>query len=185
MGFKKRLKKILNLGTQKTSSGDISKVWVYKKSIRDAEVFFETGRFTGDKEAFTAEFNQLFNQKEINIHFNKDVDRLRIVNKINELRAIYYSLAYCEGENAKAKYEEYFGEDYIGKKQLERINKKAKFYIDKLKVISQKEKNNGITFPELVVMVESSRGINIDREMKLFEFHRIYELELKRWQKEK
>ena len=70
-------------------------------------------------------------------------------------------------------------------KKINAINDKAKFFIDKLKSQIKPETKNGLTFSELVAIVENSRQIQIDREMKLFEFHRIYELELKKWKNAK
>jgi hypothetical protein len=124
----------------------------------------------------------LFNEKEINATFNKSIDTLRIINKINELKAVYYSLLYADGKHAKEKFIEIFGREYKGDKEdFEAINSKTQFFVDKLKSSQQEEKKGGITFSELVAIVENSRKIQIDREMKLFEFHRIYELELKKW----
>ena len=58
------------------------------------------------------------------------------------------------------------------------------FYIDKINQIekSNQKSEKGITFNELIAIVENSRKIVIDRQMKVFEFYKIYELELKKWQ---
>ena len=163
--------------------------WVYKCSIRDAEIFFETGKFKYGKRAavqFATQYNELFNKSEINSVFNKSIDSLRLINKINELRIIYSALLYADGKNAKKRFNEIFGREYTGvKEDFEAINHKIEFFADKLKPLTKEEKKDGLTFPELIAIVENSRAIQIDREMKVFEFHRVYELELKKWKNAK
>jgi hypothetical protein len=149
---------------------------------------FETGKWKFGKYAsilFKQEYNTLFNQAEIDKEFNVHVDHLRLSNKVAELKAIYYALIYGDGENANKRFAEMFGKKFEGTEaDIKRINDKAQFFIDK---INQLQKNNkqsdkGITFNELIAIVENSRKIVIDREMKVFEFFKIYELELKKWQ---
>jgi len=81
--------------------------------------------------SFLNEYNNLFNKSEINAAFNKDIDRLRLSNKIDELRAIYYSLIYSDGENAKERFKELFGKEFEGiESDIKKINDKAQFFID-------------------------------------------------------
>ena len=187
-GWLTTIKKRLKTKTAKILSQNTQNNWVYRASIRDAGILFETGKWQFGKYAsilFKNEYNQLFNQAEINKEFNTHVDLLRLTNKVTELKAIYYALIYGDGANANKKYLEMFGKKFEGtESDINRINDKAQFYIDKinhLQKVNQKS-DKGITFNELIAIVENSRKIVIDRQMKVFEFYKIYELELKKWQ---
>ena len=163
-----------------------SKDWAYRLSIRDVSRYFETGKlfkFKLQENQFLNQYNRLFNSNEIKSHFNRDIQRLRLFNKFNLLRAVYNSfLSGAECVNSKEVFKETFGREWeFTDENFELLRKKAKFFSDKLKDVPVKQEE-GITFSELIAMVENSRGIQIDRKMKLFEFHKIYELELKKWQ---
>jgi hypothetical protein len=154
---------------------------VYSVSIKEAIVFFETGKLKVNKAQFNNEFNELFNKSEYEAAFNRNIDYLRLSNKVEELKAIYYSLLYADGENAKKRFKELFGKDFEGTEEdIKKINDKAKFFIDKIKSMP-KPKDSGLSFADIVTIVENSRGINVDRSMSVFEFYKIYELELKKW----
>lgn len=165
---------------------DTKSFWVYKVSIREAGIYFDTDSFKYGKRAarrFQNEYNDLFNKNEISKAISKNFDLFRLQSKIDELKAIYYSLIYADGENARERFKILFGKEFeYTENDINRINDKAKFYIDKINALPKPKEEKGITFNELIAIVENSRGITIDREMKVFEFHKIYELELKKWQ---
>lgn len=178
---------MLKIKTPKILSRNTQSNWVYRASIRDAGILFETGKWRFGKYAailFKNEYNQLFNQTEINKEFNTRINYLRLSNKVTELKAIYYSLIYANGENASNKFAEMFGKKWEGTEaDIKSINDKAQFLIEKINQLQKPNKENekGITFNELIAIVENSRNISIDRQMKVFEFYKIYELELKKW----
>ena len=154
--------------------------------MRECELYFENGhnpfgRFKRIKShQFVSQYNKLFNSKDVLKLLKNDVYRFKLQLKIQELRVIYTSLSTgSKAENSKRRFKELFGVEWDG--QYELINDRVKFWVDKLEQLP-KEKNEGITFSELVALVENSRGVHIDRNLKLFEFHRIYQLELKKWQ---
>jgi len=118
--------------------------------------------------------------------FQNDVMRLRLFNKINELRAMYSALQYTNAPNSRERFKEIFKKDFESKPEnFKLINDKAEFFINKLKSIPDKGKKEGLGFSEIVAMVENSRGVSIDRKIKLFQFKRIYDIELKKWQENK
>lgn len=100
-----------------------------------------------------------------------------------KLQMMYNSLLFYDGKNAKDEFYLLFGEKYEGLDQIKRITNENNRILDKLSIIGVPiENDNGISFSELIVIVENSRSIAIDREMKLIEFKQIYDLELKKWQ---
>ncbi|MFW6326731.1 MAG: hypothetical protein ACOC2F_00305, partial [Bacteroidota bacterium] len=170
----------------------IPKGWAYKLTVEQVEYFLDskdlsvfTGCFKRAKSIrFLNEFSQMFNNRAMLSDFQNDVMRLRLFNKINELRAMYNALQYSEAPNSKKRFNELFKKDFKPTDEnFKLINDKAEFFINKLKSIPNKSKKEGLSFSEIVAMVENSRGVPIDRKMKLFQFKRIYDIELKKWQK--
>jgi hypothetical protein len=160
---------------------------MYRFSIRQASEYFETGFgffWEKNEREFINQYNELFNKKEIDAGFSREIQRLRLINKINLFRAAYNSLSTeSEAEHSKEFFKQTFGKEWEYKREnYELINSKAEFFINKLQAIKPSKSEDSITFSELVAIVESSRGIAIDREIKLFEFHKIYKQELKKWQ---
>ena len=134
--------------------------------------------------AFLKEYNSLFNNKK-DENLDVEIFRQKLYTKHLKYNAIYDSLLYCQGENAKKEYFDLFGEEYVSVDQLERIAKKNAFILEKLKILMPVEsdrKNESITFTKLVTLVEGSRELPLDRNIKLFEFKEIYDIELKKWQ---
>jgi len=134
---------------------------------------------------FIREYNQLFNPQNTNL--GNDFLRLKFYTKHLKLLAMYDSLLYANGENAKAEFIKMFGVEYTNPEQLKFITDENQRILDKLKMITpvEKKQDKGIGFGELVLIVESSRGMAIDRKMKLWEFKKIYDIELKKWQTQK
>ena len=193
-GFKKRLRKIYDSAIQSILSRLIPKGWAYKLTVEQVEYFLDSkdlsvfsGWFKRAKSIrFLNEFSQMFNNRAMLSDFQNDVMRLRLFNKINELRAMYNALQYSEAPNSQERFKELFKNDFKPTDEnFKLINDKAEFFINKLKSIPDKGKKEGLSFSEIVAMVENSRGIPIDRNMKLFQFKRIYDIELKKWQENK
>ena len=161
----------------------ISVDWAYRFDVRQTSRYFDTGKgffFKRNEINFLKQYNQLFNSKEIESNYVKSVTQLRLLNKVNLLRAAYNSLSTeSEAEHSKEFFKQTFGKEWeYDLKNYELINRKAEFFINKLRVL-QKDSTpkDSISFGELVAIIESSRGIAIDRKMKLIEFHKIYEQE--------
>ena len=187
MDFKKKIAKILNLKTQSGLQPNINGYWVYKLTVEQVSLVFDAnfrGCFGFYKErnfnTFLLEYNQLFNSG--NKQLENNIFRTRLFLKHMKLQAMYNSLLYSKGINAKKEFVNIFGYDYTEIKDLKRVTDENNRILDKLKIISKPMNGETIAFSDLVVMVETSRKIPIDRDMKLWEFKKVYDLELKKWQ---
>lgn len=191
MNFKKKIAKILNLKTQPIRSKSTTSDWAYKLSVRQVSLIFEVknlkcfglfGRLKKFK-SFIVEYDKMFNNKS-DKNFDVELFRSKLYTKHLKFNAMYDSLLYCQGKNAKKEFLEMFGYEYNGVDDLNRIVKKNSFILDKLKMLMPVEtkKQDGITFTQAVAYVEGSKELSIDRNMKLFEFKILYDIELKKWQ---
>jgi len=98
---------------------------------------------------------------------------------------MYDALINSDGVNSRAEFKAMFGKEYEGIEDIKRIVNENERLRDKIKIMSQNatEKKESITFNQLVIMVESSRNIPINRNTKLFEFKKMYDIELQKWHK--
>ena len=94
---------------------------------------------------------------------------------------MYDSLTTCDALNARGEFKKMFGKDYESIEDLKLITNLAEQIGDKLKNAVSPIKKEGVTFVDLIGMVEMSRNIPIDRKIKLFEFYKMYQTELKKW----
>lgn len=95
---------------------------------------------------------------------------------------MYDSLTNCEGDNAKLEFKAMFHKDFETIEDLSRITKEADRLKSKMDILNEPvtDNKNGITFGRLFIIVEASRGIPIDREIKLFQFKELYDIELEK-----
>jgi hypothetical protein len=103
--------------------------------------------------------------------------------KHTKLRAMYDSLTTCVGENAVAEFKEIFGHEFKSIDDLKLLTGEAERVNDKMKILSVPNKKEGISFSKLINIVEVSRGITIDRNIKLFQFKDMYDTEIEKWNK--
>ena len=102
--------------------------------------------------------------------------------KFQKLRAMYVSLTTCDAKNSKKEFIELFGVEYKSENDLKFITETAKQLDDKIKILIPKEnkKNKGLSFVKTVIIVEESRKIPINRNIKLYEFYEMYKTELEK-----
>jgi len=166
--------------------------WAYKLSINSVSLIYDTGfrrcfgLFNRSEKfkSFTEEYNKLFNSQNTSKYFNSDVFRLKIENKVhNILPALYSDLMTVCSDLAKSTYKEYFGVEYHGADQLERIIDEINRLKEKIQILNKPtDKKDGVSFSETILLIEDSRGIEISRNIKLYEFKTMYDKELKKWQ---
>lgn len=168
--------------------------WVYRLTVEQVSLIFEANDlkpfglfFRGRKlEQFNSEYNQLFNKQ--NNQLGNEISRLRLYLKHLKLMAMYDSLLYAKGENALFEFRTMFNSEYTKPEQLKLITDENTRILEKIQILTPKEtvkKENTITFNDLVLIIETSRNMAIDRKMKLWEFKKVYDLELKKWQTQK
>ena len=169
--------------------------WVYKLTIEQVALIFENhdyscfGLFFRKRKLsrFIDEYNRLFNKESGSKELSLQYTIFKMYTKQMKLRAMYDSLVYSEtAENAKREYFLLFGKQYEGIEDLNKLVSEANRLTDKIKLLERPPKNehenkNSIGFAQLVVIVESSRGVHIERKTKLFEFKKMYEIELEKW----
>ncbi len=103
-----------------------------------------------------------------------------------KLRAMYNALVYTENcENSKKEFAEMFGHEFAGLNDIKLIVDESNRIADKIKMLQPQPKQNdkSITFNQLVIIVETSRGLPIDRNIKLYEFKKMYDIELEKWRR--
>jgi len=95
---------------------------------------------------------------------------------------MYDSLTTCDGENARIEFKAMFGKDFETIEDLERITKEADKLKTKINILTEpvSAKSEGISFNKLVIIIESSRGITIDTDIKLFQFKEMYDIEIEK-----
>lgn len=193
MKFKKIIKKIFHSSTGESSQKPILKHWIYKLTIEDVSIIFESNDlscfglfFRGSKfNQFIKEYDSLFNKGASEKQFNANLFLMKMYVKQLKLRAMYDALINSDGVNSRAEYLEMFGKEFEGIEDIKRIVKENERLSDKIKIMSQNtpEKKESITFNQLVIVVESSRNIPINRKTKLYEFKKMYDIELEKWHK--
>lgn len=194
--FLKILQKILKKlkpKTQSILSKNIQNYWVYKLTIEQVSLIFESsnysffGLFNRSKKLakFIEEYNRLFNLNSGDKELNTDIFILKLGVKRMKLRAMYNALLFGPGANAKKEFAEMFGHEFTGLKDFKLIVDEGNRLQDKIKMLQPGTKQNdkSITFNQLVIMVETSRGLPIDRNIKLYEFKKMYDIELTKWRK--
>ena len=163
------------------------KHWVYKLSIQQVALIFEAkdlscfGIFNRNKKhlQFTHEYNELFNSGSDKKHFNAKKFLLKLYIKHQKLRAMYDALTTCEAVNSNAEFKLMFGKEFKTINDLKLVTNEANRINDKMGVLNQpQEKGNDISFSQLVIMIETSRNIPINRNIKLYEFYEMYKNEL-------
>jgi len=133
---------------------------------------------------FTNEYNELFNAGDGRKQLNVDRFLLKLYIKHQKLRAMYDSLTTCDAENARAEFKLMFKKEYESTDDLKRITDLAEQLDSKMGGLKKPEQlKEGISFNKLVIIVETSRGINIDRKTRLYEFYKMYEAEMEKWNK--
>lgn len=167
------------------------KHWVYKLTIQQVSLIFEAddlscfGRNAKRKHLdFIKEYNELFNSGHNNKQFDNAKFMLRMYIKHLKLRVMYDSLSTCEAKNSVAEFKEIFGKEFESIDDLKMLTNEAQRINDKMTIMSAPKKtDNGISFSKLINIVETSRGIPIDRNIKLFQFKEMYDTELEKWNK--
>lgn len=131
---------------------------------------------------FIKKYNEFFNIKAQNNANDWFILKLR--NLVNNLYpSLYYALIYDDSEEPKKIYKELFGKEPKTTEDLNKIVSEIGRLSDKLKIYDvPKDKQPSIDFSDLIPMIEQSRGISIDRNMTLYEFKKIHDLEVKKWQ---
>lgn len=175
--------------TQETLSQDIKFFWVYRVSIEQAVRVFASndltcfGRFRKEakRDSFIREYNKLFNLRGDSKKFNSDKLLLRLCVKELKLRSMYQSIVSCSGDNARKSYRELFGKEY-DKDGLKLILSSYEKVKDQISIMSKPvvKKPESISLSRLIVIIEDSKSIPIDRNIKVFEFWEIYNNELKK-----
>lgn len=104
---------------------------------------------------------------------------------MQKLRAMYDALSVYEAPNCRKEFSEMFGHDFMPPHDLKRISDKYAFFGDKLSLLIPNKKTNkpkeSMTFIDVVLLTELSRGLQIDRNILLYDFHRMFRTELKKW----
>lgn len=165
------------------------KLWVYKLNIEQVSLIFEAADLScfkrkSDYPVFIQQYNELFNSGDGNKKLNVDRFLLKLYIKHQKLRAMYDSLTTCEAENARAEFKLMFGIDYGSTDDLKLITDLAEQVNQKMGGLKPHETaKEGIPFIKLVHIVEISRGISIDRKIKLYEFYGMYQAEMEKWNK--
>jgi len=179
------------LSTGENSPKPIQKHWVYKLTIENVSIIFESNdlscfgyffrRLKFNK--FLKEYDSLFNKGGNDKQFNANLFLMKMYVKQLKLRAMYDALINSDGVNSRVEFMSMFGKEFEGVEDIKRIVNEVDRLSDKIKIMSQNtpEKKESITFNQLVIMVESSRGLPINRETKLFEFKKMYDIELEKW----
>lgn len=164
--------------------------WVYKLTVEDVSLIFDVAdlscfgfRKRKKHREFLAEYNNLFNPGSNDKQINIDRYRLKLQTKLMKLRAMYEALATSEAENSKAEFELMFGRRFSEVEDLKILTNESERIAHKIKTLLIPQKDNGISFSQLVVIVETSRGIAISQKTKLFRFYEMYKLELEKWHK--
>jgi len=171
----------------------IQKRWVYRLTIENVSIIFESndlscfGLFFRKQKfnQFLKEYDLLFNKGADDKQFNASLFLMKMYVKQLKLRAMYDALINSDAENSRAEFKLMFGKDFEGVEDIKRIVNENDRLSDKIRIMSQNapDKKESITFNQLVIMVESSRGLPINRNTKLFEFKKMYDIELAKWHK--
>ncbi|MCK5605271.1 hypothetical protein KAR91_25490 [Candidatus Pacearchaeota archaeon] len=190
MKILQKIKKRLGIKTQEIPSEPIQKPWAYKLTVGQVALIYEAddlGVFGMDKEKkfeqFNIEFNDLFNNAFHKKQFNSDLVIQKMQLKMQKLRAMYDALSVCEAPNCREEFKLMFGHDFNLPDDLKLITDKYAFYGDKLPLLIPRnnEAKESMTFIDVVLLTEISRGLQIDRNILLYDFHRMYKTELKKW----
>jgi hypothetical protein len=134
---------------------------------------------------FQKKYDEFFNIKR-NKGLVDDWFVLKLKNLIGGvLPGMYYALLYGEDESAKEQYKKRFGKDPETVEDLNLIVNQINKIMDQLSVLDNKPEEKGVSFSELVALIENSRGIPIDRNITLWDFKQIHDLEITKWQQSK
>lgn len=135
---------------------------------------------------FEKKYNEFFNIKKEN-KLADDWYVLRLRNTVNNyLPALYYGILYGNDDEIKERFKNKFGKYPETAEDLNMIVKEIDRLLDMLKVLdSQTDNEDGIGFSELVALIENSRGIPINRDITLWDFKQIHDIEVKKWQQQK
>ena len=137
----------------------------------------------GEHDAFLKEYNELFNSAESTKALNSERFLLKLQVKHMLLKAMYDSLTTCEAVNARDEFKLMFRKDYEDIEDLKLITNLAEQLGGKMKgMTTPKAKGEGMSFIDVLQLVEISRNIQINRQLILFEFYKMYKTELKKWQ---
>lgn len=180
-----------NQKTQKTSLQGTQKHWVFKLTIDQVSLIFEAndlscfGRKAKQKHLeFIKEYNEMFNSGSDNKQFDNAKFLLKLYTKHLKLRVMYHSLTTCAGENSAKEFKEIFGHEFKSIDDLKLLTDEAQRINDKMTILNAPKKDDkGVSFSKLINIVETSRGIPIDRNIKLFQFKEMYDTELEKWNK--
>ena len=134
---------------------------------------------------FQKKYDEFFNIKSNN-GLVDDWHILKLKNMVNNyLPALYYSLIYGENDESKRQYKELFNKEPETTEDLNLIVDRINKIIDQLSIIDNKPEKENISFSKLVALIEGSRGIPIDRNITLWDFKQIHDIEIEKWQQSK
>jgi len=133
---------------------------------------------------FIIQYNIFFNPSEKTKQ--QDWLLLRLENKANNIYpAMFYGLIYGDDKKTKELFKEYFGKYPETEADLDMIVAEIGRINDKLSFINPVSEKEGIEFAKLVALIETSRGLPIDRSITLYEFYELYTIEIEKWQQKK
>ena len=162
--------------------------WAYKLTVDQVSLIFEIkdlscfGRKKEKKYGkFIDEYNELFNNGVSKKRFNSDSFKFKMQLKQLKLKAMYESILSSDAPNSKEEFKLMFGHEFKSDEDLKLIINKYDMLHDKLSVEDTTTDSEGLTFEETVQLIETSRGLPIDRNMKLYSFHVMYVNESKKW----
>lgn len=139
---------------------------------------------------FLMEFSEMFNGHQMESLLSDDIYRLKIINRVNNiLFPMYQGLALelfisREIPEFRKMYEEVMGRKYNGKEDLKAIIKEIERLKSKLAEVPAAEmvvsKNKKLSFEQVIANTEVILDRSLDRNMKLFQFKKQYDLAIAR-----
>jgi len=102
-----------------------------------------------------------------------------------KIRAMYDALSVNpDSENSQKEFIKIFKKKFADVNDLKLLIGEANRIGDKIKTLSQPvNKGETLSFSQLVVITELSRGISIPQNTKMFQFYEMYKIELEKWHK--
>ncbi len=100
-----------------------------------------------------------------------------------KLRAMYDALATGKGKYSRQEFNRMFGRKYESIEDLKLLVNESERIVNKMETLKVPVKEEGLSFSQLLVIVEVSRGIAIEQNTKLYKFYDMYKIELDKWHK--
>jgi hypothetical protein len=128
------------------------------------------------------DFNEMFNEQEINNIIEDNVFRLMLLSDVdNILPALYIGLTMSDDIFFKNYYLVRYGREYKNKADLSIIVEEQDRLLAKLRNLPQRTRTEGISFEELIAYTEALLDHkSIDRGIKLYQFKYQFDLAVAR-----